>query len=219
MGYIQGEGRNQAMLFPVVLDDFVPADHICRVIDAFVEKPVMSELGFERVQAAETGRPGYDPRDLLKLYLYGYLNQIRSSRRLEAECRRNVELMWLLERLYPDHKSIAEFRRIHRDAVTAAGAELVRFAKSCGLIRGEWIAIDGSRFRAVASIDTVRERLTLQRYLDSLEKADEEPQTNIDQSAVQAALEKLKNNPEPESRVIASAGIIGRIAITNLVIF
>jgi transposase len=188
MGYIQGEGRNQGILFPVVLDDFVPADHVCRVIDAFVEMLVMSELGFERAQAAETGRPGYNPRDLLKLYLYGYLNQIRSSRRLEAECRRNVELMWLLERLYPDHKSIAEFRRMHRDAVMAAGAELVRFAKSCGLIRGEWIAIDGSKFRAVASIDTVRERLTLQRYLDSLEKADEEPQTNIDQSAVQAAL-------------------------------
>jgi transposase len=136
---------------------------------------------------------------LLKLYLYGYLNQIRSSRRLEAECRRNVELMWLLGRLYPDHKSIAEFRRMHRDAVTAAGAELVRFARGCGLIRGEWIAIDGSKFRAVASIDSVRERLALQRYLDRLEKADEEPQTNIDQSAVQAALEKLKQSPEPEA--------------------
>ena len=107
MGYIQGEGRNQGILFPVVLDDFLPADHVRRVIDTFVEMLVMSELGFERAQAAETGRPGYNPRDLLKLYLYGYLNQIRSSRRLEAECRRNVELMWLLERLYPDHKSIA----------------------------------------------------------------------------------------------------------------
>jgi transposase len=169
-GYIEGEGRNQATLFPLVLDDFVPADHLCRVIDAFVERLAMSELGFERAQAAETGRPGYDPRDLLKLYLYGYLNQIRSSRRLEAECRRNVELMWLLGRLYPDHKSIAEFRRMHRDAVTAAGAELVRFAKTCGLIRGEWIAIDGSKFRAVASVDTVRERLALKRYLDGLEK-------------------------------------------------
>jgi transposase len=153
MGYILGEGRNQATLFPVVFDDFVPADHLCRVIDAFVEKLAMSELGFERAQAAETGRPGYDPRDLLKLYLYGYLNQIRSSWRLEAECRRKVELMWLLGRLYPDHKSIAEFRRMHRDAVTAAGAELVRFARGCGPIRGEWIAIDGSKFRAVASID------------------------------------------------------------------
>jgi len=107
--------------------------------------------------------------------------------------------MWLLGRLYPDHKSIAEFRRVHRDAVTAAGAKLIRFARVCGLIRGEWIAIDGSKFRAVASIDTVRERLALQRCLDSLEKADTEPETKIDQSAVQAALEKLKQNPEPEA--------------------
>jgi transposase len=110
----------------------------------------MVDLGFERAEAAPTGRPGYDPRDLLKLYRYGYLNQIRSSRRLEAECRRNLELMWLLGRLYPDHKSMAEFRRMHRDAVTAAGAELDRFARNCGRIRGEWIAIDGSTFRAVA---------------------------------------------------------------------
>src|ERR1700677_4668084 len=187
MGFIQGEGRNQGTLFPVVLNDFVPADHMCRVIDAFVEKLMMSDLGFERAQAAETGRPGYDPRDLLKLYLYGYLNQIRSSRRLEAECRRNVELMWLLGRLYPDHKSIAEFRRMHRDAVTAAGAELVRFAKSCGLIRGEWIAIDGSKFRAVASIDSARERFQLQKYLDSMEKADSEQHPEFDSAEVQAA--------------------------------
>jgi len=199
MGYIQGERRNQATLFPVVLDDFVPPDHVCRVIDAFVEMLVMSELGFVRAHAAETGRPGYDPRDLLKLYLYGYLNQIRSSRRLEAECRRNVELMWLLGRLYPDHKSIAEFRRMHRDAVTAAGAKLVRFARGCGLIRGEWIAIDGSKFRAVASVDSTRDLLALQRYLDSIEKADEEQQVNIDSSAVQAAIEKLKQHPEPDA--------------------
>ena len=103
MAYIRG---GQGSLFPVVLDDLIPVDHMCRAIDAFVARLALSELGFERAQAAETGRPGYDPRDLLKLYLYGYLNQIRSSRRLEAECRRNVELMWLLGRLYPDHKSI-----------------------------------------------------------------------------------------------------------------
>jgi len=159
----------------------------------------MGELGFDRAEAADTGRPGYDPRDLLKLYLYGYLNQIRSSRRLESECRRNVELMWLLGRLYPDHKSIAEFRRVHRDAITATGAELVRFARGCGLIRGEWIAIDGSKFRAVASTDSVRERLSLQRYLDGIEKADAEQQAHIDPSVVQAALEKLKQHPEPDA--------------------
>jgi transposase len=199
MAYIQGEGRGQGSLFPVVLDDLVPVDHMCRVIDSFVAKLALSELGFERAQAAETGRPGYDPRDLLKLYLYGYLNQIRSSRRLEVECRRNVELIWLLGRLYPDYKSISEFRRIHTDAIPAGGAALIRFARSCGLIRGEWIAIDGSKFRAVASIDTVLDRVALQRYLDSVGKADAEQEAKIDQSAMQAALEKLKQNAEPEA--------------------
>ena len=134
MSYIQGEGRSQGTLFPVVLDDLVPADHVCRVIDAFVDGLAMAALGFERAKASETGRPGYDPLDLLKLYLYGYLHQLRSSRRLEAECRRNVELMWLLGRLYPAHKSIAEFRRMHTEAAIQAGAELVRFAKSCGRV-------------------------------------------------------------------------------------
>ena len=206
MSYIRGEGRSQGTLFPGVLDDLVPADHVCRVIDAFVASLAMAELGFERAEAAETGRPGYDPRDLLKLYLYGYLHQLRSSRRLEAECRRNVELMWLLSRLYPDHKSIAEFRRMHREAVTAAGAELVRFARSCGLIKGEWIAVDGSKFRAVASAESVRERQALEKYLDSCEQADEEAQAVIDPSAVQAALDQLKQHPEPEARLMRTAG-------------
>src|SRR5665213_682412 len=195
MGYIEGEGRNQGTLFPVVLDDFVPADHVCRVIDAFVERLVISELGFERAQAAETGRPRYNPRDLLKLYLYGYLNQIRSSRRLEAECRRNVELMWLLGRLYPDYKSVSEFRRMHREAVTGAGAKLIQFACSVGLIRGEWIAVDGSKFRAVSSIHSVCERERVRRYLDGMEAADKEQGESIDTAAVAAALDKLRNHP------------------------
>lgn len=205
MGYIQGDGRSQGTLFPVVLDDLVPADHVCRVIDAFVDGLRMAELGFERAEAAETGRPGYDPRDLLKLYLYGYLHTIRSSRRLEAECRRNVELMWLLGRLYPDHKSIAEFRRMHREAVTATGAELIQFARSVGLIRGEWIAIDGSKFRAASSARSVLDREALQRYLDQMENADSEQETAIDGSAVPSALEKLRKHPELEARFMRTA--------------
>ncbi len=172
---------------------------MCRVLDAFVARLALSELGFERAQAAETGRPGYDPRDLLKLYLYGYLNQIRSSRRLEAECRRNVELMWLLGRLYPDHKSFSEFRRMHSEAVTAAGCGPHSLCKELWSYRGEWIAIDGSKFRAVASVDSTRERLDLQRYLEGIKKADEEQGANIDQSAVQAAVQRLKQHPEPEA--------------------
>lgn len=199
MGYIVGEARGQQSLFPVCLDELVAADHFCRVIDAFVGRLDFVALGFERAEAAETGRPGYDPRDLLKLYLYGYLQRVRSSRRLEAECKRNVEVMWLLGRLTPDHKSIAEFRRLHREAVTEAGAELVRFARSVGLVRGEWVAIDGSKFQAVSSASSVAERESIKRYLDTMEAGDAEEEPGIEPSAVQAALEKLRRHPEPEA--------------------
>lgn len=200
LSYIQGEARGQHTLFPTTLDELITSDHVCRVIEAFVNRLDMQALGFERAEPAETGRPGYDPRDLLKLYLYGYLQQLRSSRRLEAECRRNVEVMWLLGRLTPDHKSIAEFRRVHREGVTRAGAELVRIAREVGLVRGEWVAIDGSKFRAVSSAAGVRERQAVKRYLDELELADEQDEVHIDASAVAAALDKLKRDPEPEVR-------------------
>lgn len=200
MAYMQGVGRTQGTLFPVTLEEMIPAEHVCRVIDAFVQRLDMETLGFARAEAAETGRPGYDPRDLLRLYLYGYLHQIRSSRRLESECQRNIEVMWLLGRLVPDHKSIAEFRRMHGDAVTGAGAELIRFARSVGLVRGEWVAIDGSKFRAVSSSQSVHERRMLECYLQRLEQADAEEGLEIDPAAVTAALEKLQEHPEPEAR-------------------
>ena len=180
MAYITGEAREQVTMFPVTLDELIPADHVCRVIEAFVRRLAMPDLGFVRSEPAETGRPGYDPRDLLKLYLYGYMNQLRSSRRLEAECQRNVEVMWLLGRLRPDYKSIAEFRRLHREAVKEAGAELVRLAREVGLVRGEWVAIDGSKFRAVSSAARVKEREAVQRYLDEMELADAQEEVVID---------------------------------------
>src|SRR5271167_899646 len=200
MAYITGEAREQVTMFPVTLDELIPADHLCRVIEAFVNRLAMAGLGFVRCEPAETGRPGYDPRDLLKLYLYGYMNQLRSSRRLEAECVRNVEVMWLLGRLRPDYKSIAEFRRMHREAVKEAGAELVRLAREVGLVRGEWIAIDGSKFRAVSSAARVKEREAVQRYLEEMEAADAQDEVVIDPSAVPAALEKLRKDAEPEAR-------------------
>jgi transposase len=126
-------------------------------------------------------------------------NRINNGENGDALIRRPFSNTVVLGRLYPDHKSIAEFRRMHRNAISAAGGELVRFARGCGLIRGEWIAIDGSKFRAVASIDSTRERLGLQRYLDSIEEADDGQQASIDPSAVQDALEKLKKHPEPEA--------------------
>lgn len=200
MAYIRGEAREQVTMFPATLEELLPADHLCRVIEAFVDRLTMAQLGFVRSEPAETGRPGYDPRDLLKLYLYGYMNQVRSSRRLEAECQRNVEVMWLLGRLQPDYKSIAEFRRMHSAAVSEAGSQLVAFARHVGLVRGETVAIDGSKFRAVSSAHRVRERDAVKRYLEQLDRADEQEEWVIDPSAVAAALEKLKQDPEPEAR-------------------
>ena len=167
-----------------------------------------------RAEAAETGRPGYDPRDLLKLYLYGYLNQVRSSRRLEAECQRNIEVMWLLGRLMPDHKSIAEFRRMHAGAVSQAGAELIRFARAVGLVRGEWVAIDGSKFRAVSSSESVHERRALERYLERMEQADAEEGIEIDHQAVAVALEKLRQHAEPEAQFMRTT--TGKVPAYNV---
>jgi Transposase DDE domain/Transposase domain (DUF772) len=128
------------------------------------------------------------------------MNQVRSSRRLEAECQRNVEVMWLLGRLEPDYKSIAEFRRMHSEAVSEAGCQWVAFARHIGLVRGETVAIDGSKFRAVSSAYRVRERDAVKRYLEQLDRADEQEEWVIDSSAVAAALEQLKQDPEPEAR-------------------
>jgi transposase len=181
-------------MFPECLDDVIPGDHACRVIDAFVDSLDMAGLGFIRSVAAATGRPGYDPRDLLKLYLYGYLQQVRSSRRLEAECHRNIEVMWLLNRLAPDHKVIAEFRRLHRDAITRAGARLIQWARSQAMLQGGWVAIDGSKFRAVSSQKRVLAREALRRYLSGLDDAD--------RPAVETA---VMPDPEPEARLMRTA--------------
>jgi len=200
MAFIQGEARAQGTMFPVTLDELIPPAHLCRVIEAFVERVDMTALAFERAEPAETGRPGYDPRDLLKLYLYGYLHQVRSSRRLEAECKRNVEVMWLLGRLEPDHKSIAEFRRQNAAAITETCAALVSIARSVGLVRGEWVAIDGSKFQAVSSATRVGEREAAKRYLERVEAADQQEEMEIDETAVAAALKKLQEDGEPEAR-------------------
>ena len=214
MAFIQGEARGQGTMFPVTLDDLIPQEHICRVIEAFVERIEMTRLEFVRAEAAETGRPGYDPRDLLKLYLYGYLQQVRSSRRLEAECKRNVEVMWLLGRLQPDHKSVAEFRRLNSTAITETCAELVRLARAVGLVRGEWVAIDGSKFQAASSSVTVAEREAAKRYLDRLDVADQQEEIVIDETAVAEALKKLQGDGEPEVRFMR--GRQGKVPAYNV---
>lgn len=155
---VRGHVRSQSTLFPVTLDDLVPDDHVCRVIDAFVARLPLATLGFAKARPKATGRPPYDPADLLKLYLYGYLHQVRSSRRLERECQRNVEVMWLLDRLAPDDKTNAQFHRDHGTAIRRVGAHFVGFCRGLGVVRGEWVAIDGSKFQAVPSRMAVMHR-------------------------------------------------------------
>src|ERR671916_4653 len=146
-GYVEGVGRGQATLFPDRLDDFVDADNPVRVVDAFVDALDLHELGFARAAPASTGRPGYHPAGLFKLYVYGYLNRIASSRRLEREAARNVELMWLTGRLTPDHKTIADFRRDNGEAIRKVCSRFVLLCRHMGLFREAVVAIDGSKFK------------------------------------------------------------------------
>ncbi len=139
LSYIRGEDRGQAALLPAAIEDYVAWDAPVRVIDAFVDGLDVKGLGVERSVPAAMGRPAYDPRDLLKLYVYGYLNEVRSSRRLERECRRNVEVMWLLGRLAPDFKTIADFRRDNGAAILGACRGLRAVLSGSGIIpRRAW---------------------------------------------------------------------------------
>jgi transposase len=151
MSYIRGSDRKQASFLPALVDEYVGPEAAIRVIEAFVEGLDVAGLGFIRAVPAGTGRPGYDPRDLLKLYVYGYLNEVRSSRKLERECRRNVELMWLLRRLAPDFKTIADFRRGNGPGIVGTCRAFVLFCREQGLFAARLVALDGSKFRAAAS--------------------------------------------------------------------
>lgn len=204
MGRIVGDNRDQAMLFPMRLDELVEPDHLVRVIDIWVSQLDMNQLGFAKAQAAHTGRPSYDPADLLRLYLYGYLSQVRSSRRLERECKRNIEVMWLLKRLAPDFKTIAEFRRINTTGLIAVCAGFVQFARAQRLITGEIVAIDGTKIRAVASNRAVLRPAqlkeeqahlaqTVAQYIQRLDEADQtEVADEVNRQSVRQALSSLK---------------------------
>jgi transposase len=182
-GFIEGCDRRQGVLLPDRLEDYVSEDNAVRVVEAFVEDLDLLALGFGRVQAASTGRPGYHPGLLLKLYLYGYLNQVSSSRRLEREAQRNTELMWLLGKLAPDFKTIADFRRDNGPAIQATCVAFVTICRQVGLLTGGVVAVDGSRFKAVNARDrnftpaAVHRRIeqaeaSIERYLEALDAAD-----------------------------------------------
>ena len=149
MAHISGFDRSQTLLFPEAIDDYVGADNPVRFIDAFVDGLDLQAAGFARVAPAKTGRPGYMPGDLLKLYVYGYLNRVRSSRRLEAECHRNIEVIWLLRTLKPDFKTIADFRADNRKAFRPVFRQFVVLCRKLDLFGRELLAVDGTRIKAV----------------------------------------------------------------------
>lgn len=169
-GFIEGENRQQATLFPERLDDFITEDNSVRVVDLFVDSLDLSTLGF-KTRAENTGRPGYHPSTLLKLYIYGYLNRVQSSRRLEREAQRNVELMWLLSRLAPDFKTIADFRKDNGKGIKAACREFVLLCKKLGLLSTACVAIDGSKFKAVNNSDRAFSKTKLERRFKKLEES------------------------------------------------
>ena len=200
-GYIVGEDRQQATLFPESLDDYIAEDSAVRVIDVFIDDLDLSGLGFN-VEPNDTGRPGYHPSTLLKIYIYGYLNRVQSSRRLERETQRNVELMWLTGRLAPDFKTIADFRHDNGKAIRLVCREFVMLCRKLNLFSEAFVAIDGSKFKAVNNRDRnftkakMRRRLqqideSIERYLGQLASADRQEAT-IAESKAQRLTDKIK---------------------------
>ena len=168
--FIEGEHRQQATLFPESLDEFVAEDNPVRVVDVFVDELDLSVLGFKTVAEA-TGRPGYHPATLLKLFIYGYLNRVQSSRRLEREAQRNVELMWLTGRLAPDFKTLADFRRDNGEAIRLVCREFVMLCRKLALFTDAFVAIDGSKFKAVNNRDRNFTKAKLKRRLAQIDES------------------------------------------------
>jgi transposase len=167
--FVEGEARTQGTLLPACLDDYVTEQNPVRVIDVFVDELDLASLGFEGVVPAKTGRPAYHPAALLKIYIYGYLNRIQSSRRLEREAQRNVELMWLTRRLTPDFKTIANFRKDNGKAIRNVCRQFVVLCQQLDLFSDAVVAIDGSKFKAVNSSDRNFTNAKLKRRMEEIE--------------------------------------------------
>jgi len=203
-GFVEGVSRDQATLFPERLDELIDPEAQVRVVDAFVDKLDPRQLGFTKAVPALEGRPPYDPRHLLKLYVYGYLHRVRSSRQLERECHRNIEVLWLVNRLAPDFKTIADFRRDNREAVGRVCRAFMQFCRRQGLFGAELVAVDGSKFAAqnspqkaftTAQIEREAKRLDerIGKYLAELDAADAEEKTEVALGDTRAALEALRD--------------------------
>lgn len=200
--YVEGENRSQSTLFPESLDEYIAEDNPVRVVDVFVDELDLKQLGFEGAEPEATGRPAYHPATLLKIYIYGYLNRIQSSRRLERETQRNVELIWLTGRLSPDFKTIADFRKNNGKGIKRVCREFVVLCRNLNLFSEAIVAIDGSKFKAVNNRDKnftdrkLAARMqqleeSVARYLTDLDRADREPSP-----VTEARVEHLKHKVE-----------------------
>ena len=222
MRYIEGQSRDQVLIFPEVIDDYVSKENQVRVIDTFIDLLDMYKLGFTHSITSETGRKPYNPKDLLKLYIYGYLNQVRSSRKLERETHRNLEVIWLLKKLQPDFKTIADFRKDNEKAIRGACRAFIQFCRQADLLTGRLVAIDGSKFKAAASKDSVTMRAQLpeqrqridkmiDRYLQQLDQADADDQhIELESASVKEALQQLQQEKAALDRIEARMDERGR---------
>jgi transposase len=210
--FIQSTDRTQVTLFPEQLEDYVSDDNPVRVVDVFVEQLDLGSLGFAKVAPLKTGRPAYHPAVLLKLYIYGYLNRIQSSRRLERESQRNLELIWLMERLTPDFKTIANFRKDNGPAIRKVCSQFVMLCRQLNLFAEATVAIDGSKFKAVNNRDNNfttnkikrrREQIeaSIERYLLALETADRQEPADFTEAKVQRLKEKLDKLKEQMAKL------------------
>jgi len=222
MAHVTGQSRYQATLFPEALDEVIATDNAVRVIDAFVDSLDLARLEFSKVTAEATGRPPYDPRDLLKLYVYGYVNQVRSSRRLEREAGRNVEVIWLINRVTPAFKTIADFRKDHPQAIVAVCRAFTRFCRDQSLFGAELLAIDGTKIAAVASRkqvitpeqiktrDAAIER-KIAEYLATMDEADRQEEAPepapVDVAAAVAALKAQRETLQRQAEELAREGL------------
>jgi transposase len=226
MGHIEGESREQRQLLVPSLDEMLAADAAVRVIDAFVDTLDLGRLGFSKAAASRTGRPPFRPGDLLKLYIYGYSNQMRSSRRLEREAWRNIEVQWLINRLQPCFKTICDFRKEHASAIVEVTRAFIAFCRGQSLFGGALVAIDGSKVEAVASRRKVltpkrlAKRLTgidkkIAAYLAAMDEADRAEEAQEASSGdVKAALEALKRQREEvqdQARMLAEAKLTQQV--------
>jgi transposase len=218
-GFVEGMDRGQSTLFPECLEDWIDEDNPVRVIDVFVDELDLAELGFDGVEPEVTGRPSYHPSVLLKLYIYGYLNRVQSSRRLEREALRNVEVMWLLGRLAPDHKTIADFRKDNGRAIRQVCAQFVELCRTMGLLTETSVAIDGSKFKAVNNRDRNFTRAKMERrmaqieesvarYLQQLDTADRQEPSEALKSKTARLKEKIEKLKDEMRRLVGLRAVM-----------